>query len=994
MGGNQLRDGQIPPLWITLGHDSPLSRCGRCLTVGDLAIFSVPMGSPLVIVESPAKARTIARFLGDKYVVESSVGHVRDLPAKAAEIPPAYKGEKWASLGVDTENHFKPLYVVSPRKKDQVKHLKTLLKDADALYLATDEDREGEAIAWHLLEVLNPKVPVHRMVFHEITPAAIEHALQNPRELDRRLVDAQEARRIFDRLYGYEVSPVLWKKVMRGLSAGRVQSVATRIVVERERERMRFVSASYWDLGAKFSLSDPAKDSTPFAGALHSIDGVRIASGRDFDESGRLTRPEVRVLDEQGAESLRSALATRSATVDSVEAKPYSRKPYPPFMTSTLQQEAGRKLRFSSSQTMSIAQRLYENGHITYMRTDSTTLSETALTAARRQIGDKYGPEYLPEAPRLYAKKVKNAQEAHEAIRPAGDEFKTPEELRGLLNSQEFRLYELIWQRTVASQMTDARGESVAVRLGISTADGSRAVFSASGKTVVFPGFLRAYVEGADDPDAELEDQERILPLMAPGDGATALELTSKGHDTQPPARYSEAGLIKRLEELGVGRPSTYAATISTILDRGYVKKKGSALVPSFTAFAVVTLLERHFADLVDFAMTARMEDDLDHIARGEADAEPWLSKFYFGISEGADARPGLKALVSDIGDIDARDVNSIVLGADDDGVPIVARVGRYGAYLQRGEETANIPDDASPDELTVERCLVLLATPKERELGVHPTENLPIFVKNGRFGPYVQLGVHDDETGFKPKMASLFQTMTIERLQLEDALQLLSLPRVVGLDPTDGEEITAQNGKFGPYIKKGTDSRSIESEEQLLTITLADCLAVFAEPKRRRGQQPKPPLKEIGPDPDSGKLITVKDGRFGPYVTDGETHASLRKGDIIEEVTMERALELLEDRRNKAPAAKKAAPKRAAAKKTPAKKKAPAKKTPAKKAAAKKAAAKKAASKKAMATKATAKKGSTAKQAAESKASATAESATRNSAESSGAELKSDPND
>ena len=908
------------------------------------------MGNPLVIVESPAKARTIARFLGDDFVVESSVGHIRDLPAKAAEIPAAYKGEKWASLGVDTANHFKPLYVVSPNKKDQVRHLKELLKDADELYLATDEDREGEAIAWHLLEVLNPKVPVRRMVFHEITPDAIRHAIDNPRDLDLRLVDAQEARRIFDRLYGYEVSPVLWKKVMPRLSAGRVQSVATRIVVERERERMAFVSASYWDLNAEFQLTGADKDQTPFAGSLLEVDGARVASGRDFDESGRLTNASAILLDEATAASLRSGLEGQPVQVRSVERKPYTRKPYAPFMTSTLQQEAGRKLRFSSSQCMSLAQRLYENGFITYMRTDSTTLSETAISAARTQIREKYGDAYLPDSPRLYTKKVKNAQEAHEAIRPAGDRFRDPEEVRAELGTQEFRLYEMIWQRTVASQMTDARGESVAVRLEMTSTDGRSALFSAGGKTIQFPGFLRAYVEGADDPDAELEDQERILPDMAEGDGARALELGAKGHDTQPPARFTEASLVKRMEEIGVGRPSTYASTISTIQDRGYVRKKGSALVPSFTAFAVVSLLEQHFPDLVDYALTARMEDDLDHIAGGSAEQEPWLARFYFGIAEGADARPGLKAMVSDIDGIDAREVNSIPLGADADGVPIVARVGRYGTYIQHDEEKANIPDELTPDELTVEKCLEILATPKERELGVHPTEGLPIYVKNGRFGPYVQLGVHDDETGFKPKMASLFKTMTIERINLDDALELLSLPRVVGLDPADGEEITAQNGKFGPYIKKGTDSRSIEQEEQLLTITLDECLRVLAEPKRRRGQAVKGPLKELGPDPDSDRPIVVKDGKFGPYVTDGETNASLRKGDLVEELTMERALELLADRRLKAPPVKKAAAKKAPAKKSAAKK-APAKKASAKKAPAKKAAAKKAPAKKAAAS-------------------------------------------
>ena len=919
------------------------------------------MGQPLVIVESPAKARTISRFLGDDFIVESSVGHIRDLPSNAAEVPAAYKGTPMAKLGVDPDDGFKPLYIVSPNNKEQVKRLKELLKGADELYLATDEDREGEAIAWHLLEVLKPKVPVRRMVFHEITPDAIQHAIENPRDLNRSLVDAQEARRIFDRLYGYEVSPVLWKKVMPRLSAGRVQSVATRIVVERERERMRFRTASYWDLSATFQLTDQGKDTTPFSANLVEVDGQRVASGRDFDENGQLTRDNAVLLSEETAVALREALVDRPSSIRSVERKPYTRKPYAPFMTSTLQQEAGRKLRFSSSQTMSLAQRLYENGFITYMRTDSTTLSETAVNAARTLIRDKYGDAYLPDAPRTYAKKSKNAQEAHEAIRPAGDTFRSPEEVRSVLGTQEFRLYELIWQRTIASQMTDARGESVQVRIDAPTSDGRSTLFAASGKTILFPGFLRAYVEGADDPDAELEDQERILPDMAEGDGSKALELEAKGHETQPPARYTEASLVKRLEELGIGRPSTYASTISTIQDRGYVRKKGSALVPSFTAFAVVTLLEQHFPDLVDYALTAHMEDDLDQIAHGAAKAAPWLSAFYFGdgavaagesVPEAAQGRPGLKAMVTDIEHIDARAVNSIPLGADENGELIVARVGRYGAYIQRGEDTANIPDDLAPDELTVDKAIELINTPKERELGRHPEDGRPIYVKNGRFGPYVQWGDHEDPGGGgeKPKMASLFQTMTLERVTVEDALELLSLPRVVGTDPADGEEITAQNGKFGPYIKKGTDSRTIDGEEKLLTITLDEALAILAEPKRRRGQAVKGPLKDLGIDPDSERPILCKDGRFGPYVTDGITNASLRKGDSVEELTVERALELLADRREKDIAAGKVPGAKKAAKKAPAKKatakKAAAKKAPAKKAAAKKAPAKAAAKK------------------------------------------------
>ena len=923
------------------------------------------MGSPLVIVESPAKARTIARYLGDDYVVESSIGHIRDLPRNAADVPKEYKGQAWARLGVDTDNHFKPLYVVSPDKKDHVRHLKAALKDADELYLATDEDREGEAIAWHLLEVLNPQVPVRRMVFHEITPEAIRHAIDNPRELDRRLVDAQEARRILDRLYGYEVSPVLWKKVMPRLSAGRVQSVATRVVVERERERMAFRAAAWWDLQAMFRHIDAAKDQTSFPATLVEIAGSRLATGKDFDSKGQLT-PSARsagvvLLDEPGATAVRDALADRPVAVRSVERKPYTRRPSPPFMTSTLQQEAGRKLRMSSAQAMSTAQRLYENGYITYMRTDSTTLSDTAVSAARSQILEKYGKDYLPDAPRRYANKVKNAQEAHEAIRPAGDSFRTPDQVRNELGGGEFRLYELIWQRTVASQMNDARGESVQVRLGASTHDGRDALFAASGRTILFPGFLRAYVEGTDDPDAALDDQERILPEMAEGDAMATEELAGAGHETQPPARFTEASLVKRLEELGVGRPSTYASIISTVQDRGYVWKKGSALVPSFTAFAVITLLEQHFPDLVDYAFTARMEDDLDEIASGSEDVEPWLTRFYFGVQNGnggADHTSGLalKTLVSDLGDIDAREVNSIPLGADSDGVPIVARVGRYGPYLERGSgddsQRASIPDEIPPDELTVERAVELLEAPSgDRELGTHPSSGETVYLKAGRFGPYVQEGLHDDETGFKPRTASLFRDMDPATVTLDDVLPLLELPREVGVDPADGVVITAQNGRYGPYIKKGSDSRSLETEQQILSLTIEQALVVMAQPKRGRGQgAAKPPLKELGPDPDTERPIVVKDGRFGPYVTDGETNASLRKGDDVEDLTMERALELLADRRARGPVKKKAGAK----KKAPAKKKAGAKKKAT--AAKKKAGAKK---------KAPAKKKATAKKAA-----------------------------
>ena len=890
------------------------------------------MANPLVIVESPAKAKTIAGYLGSGYDVDSSVGHIRDLPQNAADVPAAYKGEPWARLGVDTDNDFKPLYVVNKGKKDVVANLRKKMKAASELYLATDEDREGEAIAWHLLEVLNPPsgMPVRRMVFHEITPEAIQRAIDEPREIDRRLVDAQEARRILDRLYGYEVSPVLWKKVQSGLSAGRVQSVATRIVVERERARMRFTVASYWDLDGRLAGGEPQAD---FGATLVAVDGARLATGKDFDEDGRL-HGDVTLLDEAGARGLASALDRADVTVRSVESKPYTRKPYAPFMTSTLQQEAGRKLRFSSARTMSVAQRLYENGYITYMRTDSTTLSDTAVAAARAQILEKYGRDHLPDAPRQYTRKVKNAQEAHEAIRPAGDRFRLPEEVQGELQGDEFRLYELVWRRTVASQMTDARGQSVQVRLGAMASDGRDAEFAATGKTIHHPGFLRAYVEGSDDPEGDLEDQERILPDMAEGDRVAVRSIEAKGHETQPPARFTEASLVRRLEELGVGRPSTYASIIGTIQDRGYVWKKGSALVPSFTAFAVITLLETHFPDLVDYAFTARMEDELDEIASGTAEQIPWLSRFYFG--EGGKDGPGvgLQEMVSNnLGDIDARAVNTIPIGADADGVEIVARPGRYGPYLQRGEDTASIPDDLPPDELTPAKAVELLEAPSDdRVVGQDPETGLSVLARNGRFGPYVQLGdLESGEVEGKPKTASLFQTMTVNTLTLDEALQLLSLPRTVGVDPADGVEITVQNGRYGPYLKKDKDTRSLTDEDQLFTIDLEACLALLAQPKTRGRGAAKPPLKELGEDPATGEPMILKDGRFGPYVTDGTSNASLRKGDTIENITPERGAELLAERRLKAPPNKKgAAKKKPAAKKKAAAKKKPVAKKPA----------------------------------------------------------------
>ncbi|MFE9170882.1 type I DNA topoisomerase [Streptomyces kebangsaanensis] len=930
-------------------------------------------GRRLVIVESPAKAKTIKGYLGPGYVVEASVGHIRDLPTGAAEVPEQYTGEV-RRLGVDVEHDFQPIYVINADKKAQVKKLKDLLKESDELFLATDEDREGEAIAWHLQEVLKPKIPVKRMVFHEITKDAIREAVANPRQLNQRLVDAQETRRILDRLYGYEVSPVLWKKVMPRLSAGRVQSVATRLVVERERERIAFRSAEYWDLTGTFATgrAGDASDPSSLVARLQSVDGRRVAQGRDFDSLGQLKSANTLHLDEATARALAAALENTRFSVRSVESKPYRRSPYAPFRTTTLQQEASRKLGFGAKATMQVAQKLYENGYITYMRTDSTTLSDTAIAAARAQVTHLYGADYLPPQPRTYAGKVKNAQEAHEAIRPSGDRFRTPAETG--LTGDQFKLYELIWKRTVASQMKDATGNSVTVRIGGTAADGREVEFSASGKTITFHGFLKAYVEGADDPNAELDDRERRLPQVAEGDALSAEEITVDGHATKPPARYTEASLVKELEEREIGRPSTYASIIGTILDRGYVFKKGTALVPSFLSFAVVNLLEKHFGRLVDYDFTAKMEDDLDRIARGEAQAVPWLKRFYFGEGavEGAaadagngdgDHLGGLKELVTDLGAIDAREVSSFPVGND-----IVLRVGRFGPYVERGEkgteqyQSKDVPEDLAPDELTVELAEELLAKPSgERVLGTDPEPpHHPIVAKDGRYGPYVTevLPEGTPKTGknaVKPRTASLFKSMSLDTVTLDDALRLMSLPRVVGTD-ADGQEITAQNGRYGPYLKKGTDSRSLQSEDQLFTITLEEAQAIYAQPKQRGRAAAKPPLKELGADPVSGKPVVVKDGRFGPYVTDGETNATLRSGDSVEAITPERGFELLAEKRAKGPAKKTA--KKTTAKKTTAKKTAStaAKKTAAKKTAAKKTTtAKKTAAKKTTAAKATA---------------------------------------
>ena len=839
------------------------------------------MGKSLVIVESPAKARTIAGYLGSDYAVESSIGHVRDLPNRASDVPEAQR-KRFGALGVDVSKDFEPYYVVDPKKKKVVTELKKQLAGADELLLATDEDREGEAIAWHLVELLKPKIPVRRMVFHEITKDAITRALHETRSIDARLVDAQETRRILDRLYGYEVSPVLWKKVTRGLSAGRVQSVATRLVVERERERMAFTSAEYWDLLATF---DPGA----FQARLVSVAGARVAQGRDFDSTGHLRGESLVRLDEEAARSLAAGLEGASFRVGSVDEKPYRRKPAAPFRTATLQQEASRKLRFSAQTTMRVAQRLYESGYITYMRTDSTTLSEAALDAARAQARQLFGDDHVPGKPRRYGRAVANAQEAHEAIRPAGDTFRTPQDLRNELGRDELALYDLVWKRTLASQMEDARGQTVSLRIAATSSSGEDVEFGASGTVITFRGFLAAYEPGRDDPADD--DEGRVLPPLEVGQEVSLTELEPDGHATVPPSRYTEPTLVRALEERGIGRPSTYAAILSTIVDRGYVFKRGTALVPTFVAFAVVNLLERHFEQLVDFDFTARMENDLDRIAAGERERVDWLTRFYFG--DGTD--PGLHHLVTDNLDaIDARAVNSIEIPGSD----AVVRVGRYGPYLQHGEQRTSLPPDLAPDELSPAKITELLAQPDNKPLGTDPESGNEIVMRSGRYGPYVT-EVLPESAEEKPRTASLFSSMSPEEVSLDDALRLLTLPRVVG--EIDGEPVTAQNGRYGPYVKRGSESRSLESEEQLFTVTLEQASALLAEPPRRRGRSAaRGPLKELGTDSSNGRPIVLRDGRFGPYVTDGETNASLRRGDTPEGITLERATELLAERRAK----------------------------------------------------------------------------------------------
>jgi DNA topoisomerase-1 len=895
----------------------------------------------LVIVESPAKAKTISGYLGPGYVVEASFGHVRDLPRNAADVPAKFKGESWARLGVDVDHGFNALYVVSPDRRAQITKLTKLAREVDEIYLATDEDREGEAIAWHLLETIKPKVPVKRMVFHEITKPAIQAAVANPREIDRALVDAQEARRILDRLYGYEVSPVLWKKVGPRTSAGRVQSVATRIVVDREKQRMAFRSADYWDITATLATLAGGDGPRTFGATLVALDGDRIATGKDFEPTTGIARGQVTHLDENGARGLAARLQGQPFQVTRVEEKPYRRRPYAPFITSTLQQEAARKMRFSSAQTMRTAQRLYENGYITYMRTDSVNLSEAAINAARVQIRELYGDASVPPQPRRYTSKVKNAQEAHEAIRPAGDTFRTPGEVAGELSTEEFRLYELIWRRTVASQMTDAVGSSVSVRIRAVSSSGEECDFGASGKTITDPGFLRAYVESSDDEEAEAEDAERRLPNLVKDQPLRADALEAVGHSTQPPARYTEASLVKAMEELGIGRPSTYSSIMATIQDRGYVFKRGQALIPSFLAFAVINLMELHFSAMVDYGFTAAMEDELDDVAGGTAAAVDFLTAFYFGGNlgqTGSVARSGgLKKMVTEnLGEIDARGINSITLFTDDDGREFVVRVGKYGPYLQRSlagnepgdDDRATLPDGIAPDELTREKVeeLFLGGGGGERKVGEHPETGEPIVVKSGRYGPYISTGERN---------ASLLSTMTPDTLSLEDALKLLTLPRLVGKD-AEGVEILASGGRYGPYIKRGDDTRSLASEDKLFTVTLDEALTLLAAPKQRGRAAAKPPLRDLGIDPLTERPVLIKDGRFGPYVTDGESNASLRRGQTPELMTIEQASEMLSEKRAKGPAPKKAV-RKAPAKKVTAAKTSTAKRTTAKKTTAKK---------------------------------------------------------
>ena len=897
----------------------------------------------LVIVESPAKAKTIGKYLGKGYTVEASIGHVRDLPQGAKQVPAKYKGESWSNLGVNVDDGFQPIYVVPPGKTKHINMLKAELKKADELYLATDEDREGEAISWHLLELLKPKVPVKRLVFHEITKDAIKAAIENPREVDDGLVRAQETRRILDRLYGYEVSPLLWRKVRPKLSAGRVQSVAVRLIVERERERMKFVAATWWDLLGDFAKIGDAKQKLETV--LVSVDGKKLPSGSSFDQyTGKLKKDDLLLLDEAGAKALVDKIREGEFRVSKVEEKPYTTKPYPPFTTSTLQQEANRKLGFTARRTMGAAQALYENGHITYMRTDSTNLAKVAIEDARDLVRSEYGEKFLPPEPRTYTGKVKNAQEAHEAIRPAGHPFVSLGEMKGKLGVDEFKIFEMIWKRTVACQMENAKGRRIVVQI-----EGGGCLFQVSGKTIDFPGYLRAYVEGSDDPDAELADQEKSLPSVVEGEQLQCLQLLPKDHTTQPPSRFSEAALTKALEEKGIGRPSTYASIIDTILARNYVFKKGGALVPTWVAFSVVRLLEDHLGGLVDYEFTAQMEDDLDAISRGEKISLEYLKDFYFGQEDGENGKPGLKKqLENKVDEIDARTISRILVGKADDGDEVFVRVGRYSPFVEKGERTASLPDELPPDEVKLDYALELLvqAEKAEEPLGFCPETNLPVYVKVGRFGPYIQRGAPDDEE--KPKNASLLKGMTVEEMTLETALKLLSLPREVGHHPKLDGKITAYNGRFGPYIKCGDETRSLPAEESPIDVSLEKCIDLLNQPKQRGRGAAKPPLRTYEEkSPVTDAPVVIKDGRYGPYVTDGESNASLPKGTAPEELDFQEALNLLAARAAAGPPKKKKTTKKKATKKKAAAKKSTKKKAT-KKSATKKSATKRKLSKKA----------------------------------------------
>ena len=901
---------------------------------------SKSQGQALVIVESPAKAKTIGKYLGPGFRVEASIGHVRDLPQGAKQIPAKYKGESWSNLGVNVNDNFTPIYVVPPGKTKHIKMLKDELAKSDALYLATDEDREGEAISWHLLELLKPKVPVHRLVFHEITKDAIQAAMEGPRDVDEGLVRAQETRRILDRLFGYEVSPLLWRKVRPKLSAGRVQSVAVRLIVQRERDRMAFVTGSWWDLLGMFAKSSGEKLEAP----LMSVEGKKIPSGKDFDSTnGKLKNADQLMhLDEKAARELAARIQSGEFRVATIEDKPYTTKPYPPFTTSTLQQEANRKLGFTARRTMQVAQSLYENGHITYMRTDSTNLAKVAIEDARKLVDSNYGKDYLPDAPRTYKSKVKNAQEAHEAIRPAGHPFELPEAMKTQLNNDEFRLFDLIWKRTIASQMADSRGRRIIV-----TIEGEDCVFQVSGKTIDFPGYPRAYDEGSDDPNAERADQEKSLPNLEVGEVLSCTALDAKEHSTQPPGRFSEASLTKALEERGIGRPSTYASIIDTILARNYVFKKANALVPTWVAFSVVTLLEENLGGLVDYAFTAQMEDDLDAISRGEQGHIEYLDNFYFG-----NGKPGLKKqLEHKIDEIDPAKISRIFIGKPDDGAEVFVRVGRYSPYVEQGDRTASLQDETPPDEVTLEAALKLLeqAALADEPLGICPETKKPVYLKTGRFGPYIQRGSTDDDE--KPQNAGLLKGMNPEEIDLETALKLLSLPRTLGVhppmppvknkdgeekpDPRTDQEIQAFNGRYGPYVKCGTETRSLPAEISPLDVTFEKAVELLAQPKTRGRGAKKEPLKVFEkPSPVTEKQVQILDGRYGPYITDGTTNISVRKGMVVEEITYDEALGLLAEKAaaGPAPKKKKAAKKKAAKKKSTTNKKATPKKKAAKK--------------------------------------------------------------